>query len=85
MNSYDHADVGPEGPSVDDLAEIEREMPLIDAEVLLLDAQITILCAEPAPSDLDWQRVRRARKRVLREARALLATRAAAGRGTRVA
>nr|WP_244162248.1 DUF6284 family protein [Micromonospora eburnea] len=51
-------------------------MPLIEAEVLLLDAQITILSAEPAPSDLDWQRVRRAQRRVLREARALLAARA---------
>ncbi|SCL67895.1 hypothetical protein GA0070604_6132 [Micromonospora eburnea] len=66
-----------EGPSVDDLAEIEQEMPLIEAEVLLLDAQITVLSAEPAPSDLDWQRVRRAQRRVLREARALLAARAA--------
>ncbi|MBM7079129.1 hypothetical protein JQX11_22660 [Micromonospora sp. MMS20-R1-14] len=70
-------DADPDGPSVDELAEIEREMPLIDAEVLLLDAQIAILCADPSPSDLDWQRVRRARKRVLREARALLAARAA--------
>ena len=47
MSSYDLNDANPEGPSVDDLAEIEREMPLIDAEVLLLDAQIAILCAEP--------------------------------------
>ncbi|MEV6704586.1 DUF6284 family protein [Micromonospora wenchangensis] len=65
------------GPSAAELAEIEQELPLIEAEVLLLDAQITILCADPSPSDLDWQRVRRARKRVLREARALLAARAA--------
>lgn len=79
MSCYDfHA--GPEGPSVDDLAEIEREMPLIEAEVMLLDAQIAILCADPAPSDLDWQRVRRAQRRVLREARALLAARASSGR-----
>ncbi|MEV4119473.1 DUF6284 family protein [Micromonospora sp. NPDC049645] len=85
MNSYDLNDAGPDGPSLDDLAEIEREMPLIDAEVLLLDAQITILCAEPAPSDLDWQRVRRARRQVMREARALLAVRATSGRGIRVA
>ncbi|QDY11037.1 hypothetical protein FJK98_31025 [Micromonospora sp. HM134] len=80
MSSYDLNDADPDGPSVDDLAEIEREMPLIDAEVLLLDAQITILCADPSPSDLDWQRVRRARKRVLREARTLLAVRAASSR-----
>lgn len=79
MSRYE-LNAGPEGPSVDDLAAIEREMPLIEAEVLLLDAQITILCAEPAPSDLDWQRVRRAQKRVLREARALLAARAASER-----
>ncbi|MEU8406894.1 DUF6284 family protein [Micromonospora sp. NPDC048842] len=82
--SYDlHTD--PQGPSLDDLAAIEREMPLIDAEVLLLDAEITILCADPAPSDLDWQRVRRARRQVMREARSLLAARASTGRGARVA
>ena len=77
MNSFNPADVtaGPVGPSVDDLAEIEWEMPLIEAEVLLLDAQISVLCADPGPSDLDWQRVRRAQNRVLREARALLAVR----------
>ncbi|MEV5690709.1 DUF6284 family protein [Micromonospora globbae] len=69
-----------EGPSVDDLAAVEREMPLIEAEVLLLDAQIQVMCAEPAPSDLDWQRVRRAQRRVLREARTLLAARASSAR-----
>lgn len=71
---------GLEGPSVDELAAIEREMPLIEAEVLLLDAQIAILCADPAPSEVDWQRVRRAQRRVLREARALLAVRVASSR-----
>ncbi len=61
-------------PSRTELAEIEREMPLIDAEVLLLDAQITVLTSNGGPTDLDWQRLRRAQRRVLREARALLAT-----------
>ncbi|XTZ18963.1 DUF6284 family protein [Micromonospora echinospora] len=51
-------------------------MPLIEAEVLLLDAQIAILCADPVPSELDWQRVRRAQRQVMRQARALLAVRA---------
>ncbi|WP_428963933.1 DUF6284 family protein [Micromonospora fluostatini] len=60
-------------PSTTELAEIEREMPLIDAEVLLLDAQITVLTSSGNPTDLDWQRLRRAQRRVLREARALLA------------
>ncbi|TDB78410.1 DUF6284 family protein [Micromonospora sp. KC721] len=68
------------GPTAADLAAIEHEMPLIEAEVLLLDAQIAILCAEPAPSDLDWQRVRRAQRQVMRQARALLAARPSSDR-----
>ncbi|PGH42398.1 hypothetical protein COO58_22165 [Micromonospora sp. WMMA1996] len=60
------------GPTADDLAAIEGEMPLIEAEVLLLDAQIAIVTSDGHPSDLDWQRIRRAQRRVLREARALL-------------
>ncbi|WP_089158309.1 DUF6284 family protein [Micromonospora sp. NBS 11-29] len=59
-------------PTADDLAAIEGEMPLIEAEVLLLDAQIAIVTSDGHPSDLDWQRIRRAQRRVLREARALL-------------
>ncbi|MET8359755.1 DUF6284 family protein [Micromonospora sp. NPDC005171] len=59
-------------PSTADLVEIERELPLIEAEVLLLDAQIAVLTIDGSPSDLDWQRLRRAQRRVLREARALL-------------
>lgn len=74
MNSYD-LDAGPDGPSVDDLAEIEREMPLIEAEVLLLDAQIAVL--RTGLTDVTRQKLRRARRRVLREACALLAARAA--------
>lgn len=78
MNSFDLSDL--DGPNVDDLAAIEREMPLIEAEVLLLDAQITVLTSDHRPTDLDWQRLRRAQRRVLREARDLLALRAAIGR-----
>ncbi|MDM4721361.1 DUF6284 family protein [Micromonospora sp. WMMA1363] len=72
--SFDLDDAGLEGPSVDDLAEIEAEMPLIEAEVLLLDAQIAVL--RFGPSEVTRQQVRRARRRVLREACALLAARA---------
>ncbi|MEU5946342.1 DUF6284 family protein [Micromonospora sp. NPDC047465] len=60
-------------PNAADLAEIERELPLIEAEVLLLDAQIAVLTSDGGPSDLDWQRLRRAQRRMLREARTLLA------------
>lgn len=67
-------------PSGADLAEIEQELPLIEAEVLLLDAQIVVLTGDAGPTELDWQRLRRAQRRVLREARALLAARSAAGR-----
>ncbi|MGW4466083.1 DUF6284 family protein [Micromonospora sp. NPDC004704] len=55
-------------PSGAELAEIERELPLIEAEVALLDAEITVLSAEPLPTELDWRRVRRAVRRVEREA-----------------
>ncbi|MDI5937079.1 MULTISPECIES: DUF6284 family protein [unclassified Micromonospora] len=64
-------------PSATDLAAIEQEMPLIEAEVMLLDAQITLLFSDAVLSEMDWQRLRRAQRRVLREARALLAVRGA--------
>lgn len=78
MNSYDLTDADPDGPSVNDLAEIEREMPLIDAEVLLLDAQIAVL--RLGLTDVTRQQVRRAQRQVLREARDLLAARTAGPR-----
>ncbi|MFE1728621.1 DUF6284 family protein [Streptomyces bacillaris] len=62
-------------PSATELDAIEREMPLIEAELDLLDAQITTL-DRPAAM-LDWQRIRRARNRVM-AARRDLANRAAA-------
>ncbi|MFE7872918.1 DUF6284 family protein [Micromonospora humida] len=67
-------------PSAAELAEIEQELPLIEAEVLLLDAQIVVLTGDGGPTELDWQRLRRAQRRVLREARALLAVRVTSGR-----
>ncbi|MGC9670845.1 DUF6284 family protein [Planosporangium sp. 12N6] len=60
-----------EGPTTEDLAAIEREMPLIEAEVELLDAEISILNNGGRLSELDWRRLRRAEARVLREAAAL--------------
>lgn len=59
-------------PTEADLAEIERQMPLIGAEVDLVDAQIIAVPSPVGPSELDWQRIRRAQRRVLREARELL-------------
>ncbi|MGW4462192.1 DUF6284 family protein [Micromonospora sp. NPDC004704] len=67
MGHTSHAQLGAE-PSPAELAEIERELPLIAAEVELLDAEITVLSAEPLPTELDWRRVRRAARRVEREA-----------------
>ena len=56
-----------EEPSAEDLAAIERESGLIAAEMALLDAEIAILSAEGDPSDVDWQRLRRAMRDVLQE------------------
>jgi hypothetical protein len=61
-----------DGPTAEDLAAIEREWPLIEAELALLDAEIRELTAVGGPSPLDRRRVRRAEKRVMREAAALL-------------
>ncbi|WP_433386915.1 DUF6284 family protein [Micromonospora sp. KLBMP9576] len=74
MTTYDRE------PSATELAEVEQELPLIEAEVLLLDAQIVVLTSDSGPTELDWQRLRRAQRRVLREARELLAVRSSASR-----
>ncbi|UWP87355.1 DUF6284 family protein [Dactylosporangium fulvum] len=42
-------------------------MPLIEAEMQMLDAEIRILLADPEPTALDWHRMRRAEKLVMRE------------------
>jgi hypothetical protein len=54
-------------PSPADLAEIEREWPLIEAEMALVVAEIHVLNTD-RPSELDWRRVRRAEARLKREA-----------------
>ena len=56
-------------PTAAELDAIEREMPAILADVDLLDAQIVTL--DRVPSELDAPRIRRARRRVLAERRAL--------------
>ncbi|MEO3747140.1 DUF6284 family protein [Plantactinospora sp. B5E13] len=58
-------------PTPADLAAIDREWPLIEAELALLDAEITALYADGGPSPLDRRRIRRAEQRVMRAAAAL--------------
>jgi hypothetical protein len=53
----------PDEPTPAHLAAIEREQRLLEAEIALVDAEIRFLTAEPAPTQLDWRRLRR----VLRE------------------
>lgn len=67
-------DVADDEPTAAELAAIDVEMPLIKAEVAVVNAEIAILCAPHCPTDLDWQRLRRARRQVLREAAALAST-----------
>ncbi|MFJ7075594.1 DUF6284 family protein [Streptomyces sp. NPDC098781] len=50
-------------PTDAELDAIEQEMPVILADVELLDAQIVTL--DRPPSELDHQRIRRARRRAL--------------------
>ncbi|RLV68836.1 hypothetical protein STAN_4360 [Streptomyces sp. CBMAI 2042] len=50
-------------PTAAELDAIETEMPLILADVDLLDAQIMTI--DRTPTELDQQRIRRARRRVL--------------------
>ncbi|GGN73964.1 hypothetical protein GCM10010112_43650 [Actinoplanes lobatus] len=62
-------------PTAADLAAIEIEEPLINAELVWLDTEITLLnTAERGPvSELDVRRVRRAERAVIRETFALVA------------
>lgn len=64
-------DGGEVEPTAAELAEIEREWPLIAAELDLLDAEIAVLSAEGRASKLDRRRVRRAEHRVLEVSREL--------------
>jgi hypothetical protein len=65
MNDFDSLE-----PTPADLAAIEREQPLLNAEIDMLDAEIGILTAAQrgGPSPLDWRRLRRANRRVIRAA-----------------
>ncbi len=67
-------ELGPDehGPTAEDLAAIDAEWPLIEAEMELVDAEIRVLTVT-RPSELDWRRLRRAEARVMREALALSA------------
>jgi hypothetical protein len=61
-------------PSAAELAAIEDEWPLIEAELAVVDAEIRLLNNDGGPSPLDWRRLRRAEARVLRLAAELGAT-----------
>jgi hypothetical protein len=60
-------DLDHDGPTANDLAAIETELPLIEAEIALVDAEIHVLTAPHGPSQLDWRRLRRAEHRVIHE------------------
>ena len=61
-----HRHIGPaDEPTPAELADIEREWPLIEAELVLLDAEIRLLSIEGSPTPLDWRRLRRAEHQVL--------------------
>ncbi|GIF66741.1 hypothetical protein Ais01nite_47760 [Asanoa ishikariensis] len=72
----------PDEPSAADLAAIEVEWPLIDAELAVLDAEITALnnADRGGPSPLDWRRLRRAAARVIRAAAEVTRTESGPGR-----
>jgi hypothetical protein len=55
------------GPTAEDLAAIEAQWPLIEAELAVVDAEVRMASAD-SPSDLDWRALRRAQARVLRAA-----------------
>ncbi|WP_073951530.1 DUF6284 family protein [Streptomyces kebangsaanensis] len=61
-------------PTAAELDAIEQEMPVVLADVDLIDAQIITL--DRTPTELDTQRIRRARRRLL-AARRELANRSA--------
>jgi hypothetical protein len=55
-----------DGPTEVELAAIELEWPLIAAELDLTEIEVDILTADRRPVELDWRRLRRAERRVLR-------------------
>jgi hypothetical protein len=52
-------------PTAADLAAIESEWPLIEADLAVLDAEIAALGHAVGPTPLDWRRLRRSRRRLL--------------------
>lgn len=52
-------------PTAADLAAIETEWPLIEAELAVVDAEVRALSAAGGLSPLDWRRLRRAQRQVL--------------------
>jgi hypothetical protein len=55
-----------DGPSPEDLAAIEDEWPVIEAETALTDAEIRLITVgRRKATELDWQRVRTAERAVL--------------------
>lgn len=64
-------------PTAADLAAIDLERPLADAEMAWLNAEISMLTADERGglSPLDWRRLRRAEARVIRETFAYVAVR----------
>jgi hypothetical protein len=73
MFSLDFTDLAE--PTAHDLAAIDDEWPMIDADLAVLDAQIAMIYAEDrgGPTALDWRRLRRAEARVTRVAADLAA------------
>ena len=70
-------------PTAADLAAIEREWPLIEAELALTDIQVHLWCVQGKASELDRHRLRRAEQRVIRETLAYLAAHLRANDGRR--
>lgn len=66
----DRIDFNTAEPSAAELAAIESEEPLIFAELAMLTAEIGILASAErgGPTPLDWRRLRRANRRVIRAA-----------------
>ena len=62
-----------EEPTASELADIEKEWPLIEAELELLDAEIALVISGRLANHMDHKRKRRAERRVLAVSRELAA------------